>query len=263
MKKISLTIILLVALNVAFCQNHHSLLKEVTTSLPDSIYFRSGYGKNVIVKVWEEFNNNPLHHKELYTNNLNRDLNYKYLELNSDGECCKNSFLYGIDINGCLFKANYETQLQVKLFKGCEDIIVGVSVSGTNGFASPEIIFIIFYKYENGKFSDYTDEVLKGFNFATDNYSDETIDWLNNHYQRNRYEEPLSEFLIYTFTPSDTIYVFEDFYDFSCCDDGNFYLDTSHIYNALFWRKYIFENCKLKPVGEVKKEKWNGKPLFE
>jgi hypothetical protein len=263
MKKISFIIIHLVVINVAFCQEYYSLLKEVTLNLPDSVYFRSGYENSVIVKVWKDFNNNPLNHKELYTTILNRGYNYKYLELKSNGECCKNSFLYNIDVKNGLFKLNRDTQLQIKNFKVGEQLIVGVSVSGINGFANPEIIFTAFYKYENGNFTDYTDEVFKGFNFATDNYSKETVDWLNKHYQRNRYKEPLPKFLIYTFTPSDTIYIFEDFYDFSCCEDGNFYLDKDHMLQALFWRAYVFKDCKLNPVGDVKKEKWDGKSLFE
>jgi hypothetical protein len=263
MKRIRLIISLLVFVKIVFCQDSHSLLKDVSVSLPDSIYTKTGFSKQTIKKIWKEFESNPEKSNESYSDKIIRDYNFQYSELNSQGECCKHFFHFGIDMKNSLFKIKEDCQLQIKIFETSNIQIIGVSMNFPSGFAGPEVISTVFYIYENGNFTDYTDEVFKGFNFATDNYSKETVDWLNKHYQRNRYKEPLPKFLIYTFTPSDTIYIFEDFYDFSCCEDGNFYLDKDHMLQALFWRAYVFKDCKLNPVGDVKKEKWEGKSLFE
>lgn len=263
MRKISIKLILLLLVTVSNAQNNNHFLKEITINLPDSIYKNANFNKQIIKNVWKEYESNPVKISEGYSDLITRDYYYKYSRLYEDGECCEELYYYGIDIKNSLFKIGYECQMQIKIFETDTTKIIAVSSNYPASFASPVVIYTIFYKYENGKFMDYTDEIFRGFNFATDNYSKETIDWLNKHYQRNRYKEPLPKFLIYTFTPSDTIYIFEDFYDFACCGDGDFYLDKTHILQELFWRAYVFKDCTLNPVGDVKKEKWDGTPLFE
>ena len=83
MKKLSLIIIFAVCFAFVYGQkSNYSFLKHVTTNLPDSIYVQSGYEKQMIYKVWEAYETNPVNSDESYTDKESRDYYFDYSELN-------------------------------------------------------------------------------------------------------------------------------------------------------------------------------------
>ena len=142
--------------------SNYNLLKQITTSLPDSIYRLSGIERKKIEIAWEKFESNQLNIIEPIDNNIERDYNFQSYDLNKYGECCENFFNYCIDTINGLFKIKADFQLQIKLYGDCNDIIIGVSSNGPDAFASPEIIFTQFYKWNNGELFDYNTNIIKG-----------------------------------------------------------------------------------------------------
>ncbi len=264
MKKISLFILLgICEFNNLFAQDNYSLLRNICTAIPDSVYTDLDFTNKQIKVAWSVFDTTII--KDSYCKDFNggqsllRDYNFEFYEAAND-----EWYSCGIDTTELLFKfLSTSAQLQVKLFKCDNNYIVGVSTNYPFESAEPEPHQILFYQITSKGLQDYTYKVFNNFNFKKDNYSKPTINALSEIYEVDYFKEKKTNAYLYNFILGDTIIIYDNFYDFTCCEKGMFYVDDDHLLNSLFWRLYKFKDCKLLPLGNVKKKRKAKKPLFE
>lgn len=243
---------------VEFDSDNYKLLRKITLELPDIVYEEANIDIQKINLAW-------IYYSTFYikTDNKNvpdppqnniRDYSFSF-EPKSGGY-----YRCGIDTNNLLFKIEeMGSQLQLKIFTERKDTIIIVSVNYTGGFVTTETKYIGFFRYESFGFIDISEQIFSSFDFAKDNFSKPTIDSLTSHY--GRYPHTPKSY-VYTLTPSDTIYIQDDFYDFECCDKGNFFIDPNQLDGTDFWRAYVFKRFNLKPVGRIKKKRKTIAPMF-
>ncbi len=261
MKKIELIILLIFCFKSLFSQINYELLKHISNNLPDSVYSYTDIEKSHIVRAWNEFEAIDLIDKrEIHHDLIIRDY---YFTFNSKENDLDFYFTSGIDTCGGLFKIMSEqSQLQIKLFNCQEGIVVGVSCN-SDDHASFIQDFIQFYLYKDQVFFTYNERFYGKFNFMEDNFSKATVDSIMHYNFSNTLELAENVRLIHTFTPNDTIIFSASFFDFDGDNIGKFYIDRNHLVGSMFWRKYSYKNCKLKPIGTVKKKRKAKTPLFK
>jgi hypothetical protein len=223
-------------------QNNKSLLKEVMINLPDSV-FRSNdqVQHNDILNVWNNYDSLAFLKNETSLQN-----NYTIHSVNYPD----NELWYSLDTANLYFIIENGFRIQIKIFLNKIDTVVAISSVSSSEGEPRQNYFIGFYKYINCSFLNYTDKILDSFDFAKDNFSKKTINYLQNYYGEYPH---IPEHYIYNLTSSDTIVIDKNIYDFFCCDTIKFQLDMSHTDGEFFKREYIFRNSKLIPLGRVRK----------
>jgi hypothetical protein len=131
---------------------------------------------------------------------------------------------------------------EIKLFPGLKDSIVAVTSNYYN-HASTETEKIVFYKRTKESYSDATNETLNTFNFFTDNFSDSIINILSHYFSRDLHLVRFNEVLLYSFTPSDTVYISNSFFDIPV---GDLLDNDKHFDGEFYTKKYIMDNGKLR-----------------
>lgn len=216
MKKISLLVLLILSIN-AYSQIEHSirLLIEGFKKFPEEA-FNDTYGS-------------------LSTKDRIDIINY-YNSINQ-----KDSAVDLIKFDG--FHGDVGVYYELKGFVSNGKFIIGYT-NKLSTSSTKECGNIYFFEYSNSELTDITSVVLGSFNYYTDNYSKSTNRRISEKYGYNVENNPSNKHLLYSFTPSDTLYISESFFGI----EEDIGLDTTYFDGEFYTKKYIMENGKLRLV---------------
>ncbi len=109
--------------------------------------------------------------------------------------------------------------------------------------------FTSFYQLEaNGKLSDISSQVFKGFNFCSQNYPTKT----RSYFEGTSFEISCdSKKLLFKFTQTDTIWIMDCLFDILETYSADTLFDIKYIDDVYFARKYLLNSFELIPQGKI------------
>jgi len=244
-KKINVLIFLLFISFSSFAQNEKSSqneLKEIFLSIPDSTFSDNIFElcREERKRLWKLYDYGDY----FISKTLKSDVIIGYVDILPKDN--------NIDINTLIDNQNFLIRIRdpysdaiptydFKIFQNMSNKVIGLTLKYSN-HATYNTDIILFYEYKNNEFRNITNEVLDSFNYKKDNYSDSTINLISEIYGRDVRRYPLNRKLLYRFTPSDTVYIFESFFGI----DEDLDLDKRYFDGEFFKKKYIMDNGKLR-----------------
>ncbi|BDD01278.1 hypothetical protein [Persicobacter psychrovividus] len=246
MKKISLLFTLLCVNINLFAQQQEISLREVTLSLPDTVY--KGRLRETILEFWELLDNNELE------GDFRKERSY-FSPVSPFVNCSGNigpagnrsiNFPFGyFPENDLLVLGRDGTQ--IKIFRLYNRTIVGVS-SNVSTFTGVRQNLSLFYDYRNNEFLDITNDIFTELNFKN-NYPS----WFSDYFGKS------DKFGILTFSPiKNTLYFSKQDMEWDYLGDSYsesdaalfLLLDSTHVYGReYFWREYELTKDGFKPLG--------------
>lgn len=245
MRRTSFVLLLFVGMS-SFAQDisqNPNGLKEIFLSLPDSVFKDNIFDLPSEERqlFWDQYKKGEYRSIEIYGGKVVGEL-----DLFFENDFFRRALV--VEKSGLvriMGTSDADPVYEIKSFNYSKTIIIGLTLKYYD-CVTDVTKKIVFYEYKNKNFKDVTDDVLQGFNFYSDNYSEATVDSLSKFYSCDFGVAPKNKKLLYRFTESDTVFITYDFFDYYYFNEELLDLHQEKHDEEFYMKKYIMDNGKLR-----------------